>query len=227
MTAILGRKVGMTRWFTEDGLNIPVTVISAPPSVITQVKTSESDGYAAVQIGFEEIKPRRSTKPLIGHDAKAGTTAKRFHREFRCADDAEASGFELGQTVGVSDMTEIHFVDVTATSKGKGFQGGMKRHNFRGQQASHGVQRKHRSGGSIGGHSANLGTGPKIKKGKKMPGHMGDEQVTVRSLNVIKADTEKNLLVVKGPIPGPNGAFVYIKPSVRLYKSKAHIQAGK
>ena len=227
MTAILGRKVGMTRWFTEDGRNIPVTVISALPSVITQVKTSESDGYAAVQIGFEEIKPSRSTKPLIGHDAKAGTTAKRFHREFRCADDAEASGFELGQMVGVSDMTEIRFVDVTATSKGKGFQGGMKRHNFRGQQASHGVERKHRSGGSIGGHSANLGTGPKIKKGKKMPGHMGDEQVTVRSLDVIKADTEKNLLVVKGPIPGPNGGFVYIKPSVRLYKSKAHIQAGK
>ena len=227
MTAILGRKVGMTRWFTEDGRNIPVTVINAPPSVVTQVKTSETDGYAAVQLGFEEIRPGRSTMPVIGHDAKAGTTAKRFHREFRCENDDEAAGFEMGQLVGVADLQETRFVDVTATSKGKGFQGGMKRHNFRGQQASHGVERKHRSGGSIGGHSANLGTGPKIKKGKRMAGQMGNEQVTVRSLDVIKADTEQNLLVVKGPIPGPNGGFVYIKPSVRLYKSKAHIQAGK
>ena len=226
MTAILGRKVGMTRWFTEDGRNIPVTVISAPPSVVTQVKTSETDGYSAVQVGFEDVKPRRSTQPVIGHDAKAGTSAKRFHREFRCANDEEVAGFELGQVVDLSMLAETHFVDVTATSKGKGFQGGMKRHNFRGQQASHGVERKHRSGGSIGGHASNLGTGPKIKKGKKMPGHMGDERVTVRSLDVIKADIERNLLVVKGPIPGHNGAFVYIKPAARLYKSKAHVQAG-
>ena len=226
MTAILGRKVGMTRWFTEDGRNIPVTVISAPPSVVTQVKTSESDGYSAVQVGFEDIKPRRSTQPVIGHDAKAGTSAKRFHREFRCANDEEAAGFELGQKVDLSALAESRFVDVTATSKGKGFQGGMKRHNFRGQQASHGVERKHRSGGSIGGHASNLGTGPKIKKGKRMAGHMGDERVTVRSLDVIKADIEQNLLVVKGPIPGPNGGFVYIKPAARLYKSKAHVQAG-
>ena len=128
--------------------------------------------------------------------------------------------------IDLSALAESRFVDVTATSKGKGFQGGMKRHNFRGQQASHGVERKHRSGGSIGGHASNLGTGPKIKKGKRMAGHMGDERVTVRSLDVIKTDIEQNLLVVKGPIPGPNGAFVYIKPAARLYKSKAHIQAG-
>lgn len=227
MAAILGRKVGMTRWFTEDGHNIPVTVISAPPSVVTQLKTSETDGYAAVQVGFEDIKPRRSSMPVIGHDAKAGTTSKRFHREFRCENDDEVAGFELGQNVDLSSLEGTFYVDVTGTSKGKGFQGGMKRHNFRGQQASHGVERKHRSTGSIGGHSANLGTGPKIKKGKRMAGQMGNEQVTVRSLDVIKNDVEQNLLVVKGPVPGPNGGFLYIKPSVRLYKSKGHIQAGK
>ena len=225
MTAILGRKVGMTRWFLEDGENIPVTVIEAGPCIVTQVKTSESDGYAAVQMGYEDVKPRRSTMPVIGHDAKAGTATKRFHREFRCENDDEAAGYEAGQAIDVSCLEGTCFVDVTATSKGKGFQGGMKRHNFRGQQASHGVERKHRSHGSIGGHATNLGTGPKIKKGKKMAGQMGNEQVTVRSLDVIKTDTEKNLLVVKGPVPGPNGGLLYIKPAIRLYKSKAHVQA--
>lgn len=227
MTAILGRKVGMTRWFNEDGTNIPVTVISAPPSVVTQVKTTETDGYTAVQLGFEEINPRRSSMPVIGHDAKAGTTAKRFHREFRCDGDDDVANFELGAVVDLSALEGTCFVDITGTSKGKGFQGGMKRHNFRGQQASHGVERKHRSGGSIGGHSANLGTGPKIKKGKKMPGQMGSERVTVRSLDVVKADLQNNLLVVKGPVPGPNGGFLYIKPAGRLYKSKAHVQAAQ
>jgi large subunit ribosomal protein L3 len=226
MTAILGRKVGMTRWFNEDGTNIPVTVISTPPSVVTQVKTVEIDGYSAVQVGWEDIKPRRSTMPVIGHDAKAGTTTKRYHREFRCESDEEAMAFELGQSVGVSSLEGTGFVDVTGVSKGKGFQGGMKRHNFRGLEASHGVKRRHRSGGSIGGHATNLGTGPKVKKGKKMPGQMGNERVTVRSLDVVKADAENNLLVVKGPVPGPNGEFLYIKPAVRLYKSKAHIQAA-
>jgi large subunit ribosomal protein L3 len=226
MTAILGRKVGITRWFNEDGTNIPVTVISTPPSVVTQVKTTETDGYAAVQLGFEEIKPRLSTMPVIGHDAKAGTTSKRVHREFRCSSDDEASAFELGATISLESMATTLYVDVTGTSKGKGFQGGMKRHNFRGQQATHGVQRKHRSTGSIGGHSSNLGTGPKIKKGKRMAGHMGSERVTVRSLDVIKSDVEQNLLIVKGPVPGPNGGLLYIKPSSRLYKSKGHAQAA-
>ncbi|MCH2161441.1 MAG: 50S ribosomal protein L3 [Phycisphaerales bacterium] len=225
MTAILGRKVGMTRWFLEDGENIPVTVIEAGPCIVTQVKTTESDGYAAVQMGYEDVKPRRSTMSVIGHDAKAGTASKRFHREFRCDNDDEAAGYEAGQTLDVNSLEGTCFVDVTGTSKGKGFQGGMKRHNFRGQQASHGVERKHRSGGSIGGHATNLGTGPKLKKGKKMAGQMGNEQVTVRSLDVIKTDPEKNLLVVKGPVPGPIGGFLYIKPATRLYKSKAHVQA--
>ena len=223
--AILGRKVGMSRWFQEDGSNIPVTVIEAGPCVVTQVKTTETDGYAGVQMGFEDAKVRRAAMPQIGHDAKAGTAPKRFHREFRCDSDEEATAFEAGQTIDVSAFEGIKFVDVAGTSKGKGFQGPMKRHNFAGLEASHGVERKHRSAGSIGGHGTNLGTGPKVKKGKRMAGHMGSEQVTVRSLDVIHADPEKNLLVVKGPVPGPNGGDLYIRPSVRLYKSKARVQS--
>jgi len=223
--AIMGRKVGMTRWFTEDGANIPVTVIEAGPCVVTQVKTTVSDGYAAIQFGFEDAKPRRVAVPQIVHDAKAKTAPKRFHREFRVADDAEADGFELGQAITVADLEGVKFVDVVGTSKGKGFQGPMKRHNFAGLEDSHGVERKHRSAGSIGGHATNLGTGPKVKKGKRMAGHMGAERVTVRSLDVIHADPDKNLLVVKGPVPGPNGGDLFIRPSVRLYKSKGRLQS--
>jgi large subunit ribosomal protein L3 len=223
--AIMGRKVGMTRWFTEDGANIPVTVIEAGPCVVTQVKTIETDGYAAVQFGFEDAKVSRVAIPQIAHDAKAKTAPKRFHREFRVDGDGEAEGFELGQSITVADLEGIKFVDVIGTSKGKGFQGVMKRHNFAGLEDSHGVERKHRSAGSIGGHATNLGTGPKPKKGKRMAGHMGAERVTVRSLDVIHADPEKNLLVVKGPVPGPNGGDLYIRPSIRLYKSKARVQA--
>ncbi len=223
--AIMGRKVGMTRWFTDEGANIPVTVIEAGPCVVTQVKTEVSDGYAAVQFGFEDAKARRVAIPQIAHDAKAKTAPKRFHREFRVTDDSEAEAFELGQTITVADLEGVKFVDVVGTSKGKGFQGPMKRHNFAGLEDSHGVERKHRSAGSIGGHATNLGTGPKPKKGKRMAGHMGAERVTVRSLDVIHADPEKNLLVVKGPVPGPNGGDLYIRPSVRLYKSKARVQS--
>ncbi len=223
--AISGRKVGMSRWFMEDGTNIPVTVIEAGPCVVTQVKTEDRDGYSGVQYGFEDAKVRTVPMPQIGHDAKAGTAPKKHHKEFRCDSDDEATSFEVGQTLTVSDLEGIKFVDVTGTSKGKGFQGPMKRHNFAGLEASHGVQRKHRSAGSIGGHATNLGTGPKIKKGKRMAGHMGSERVTVRSLDVIHADASKNLLVVKGPVPGPNGGDLYICPSSRLYKPKARVQS--
>lgn len=223
--AIMGRKVGMSRWFTEDGANIPVTIVEAGPCVVTQVKTEGTDGYAAVQMGFEDAKVRRAAMPQIAHDAKAKTAPKRFHREFRVADDAEAEGYELGQSITVADLDGVKFVDVAGTSKGKGFQGVMKRHNFAGLEASHGVERKHRSAGSIGGHSTNLGTGPKLKKGKRMAGQMGNERVTVRSIDVIHTDPEKNLLVLKGPVPGPNGGELYIRPSVRLYKSKARVQS--
>ncbi|TVQ60346.1 MAG: 50S ribosomal protein L3 [Phycisphaerales bacterium] len=215
---LLGRKLGMTRVFNDDGVSVPVTVLEVGPCVVTQVRTAETDGYDAVQIGYDEIKPRNSTIPQIAHDHKAGTTPKRFHREFRLA---EAGGYDLGQTIDASALASILFVDVAGTSKGKGFAGGMKRHGFKGKEATHGVERKHRSPGSIGGHATNAGTGGGIKKGKKMAGHMGDERVTMRSLEVVRVDADRNIVLVKGPVPGANGGMVEVRPSVRLYKSKA------
>lgn len=221
MTAvILGKKIGMTRYFREDGHNDPVTVIEAGPCVVTQVKTDDTDGYVAVQLGYDDVKPRRSTMPVIGHDAKAETTPKRFHREFR-VDDVD--GYELGGLVKVDSFDGVPYVDVIGTSKGKGFQGGMKRHNFKGKEASHGVKRVHRSPGSINGHATNLGTGPKLKKGKRMAGRMGDERVTVRSLPVIAIDADRNLLLVKGPVPGPAGGMVQVRTATRLNKQKARL----
>lgn len=216
--ALLGTKLGMTRWFMEDGTNVPVTVIQAGPCVVTQVKTEKTDGYDAVQIGYGSIQARRSTMPVIGHDHKAGSAPLRSHREIRGEADVE-----LGDSINVSTFEGVIFVDVLSRSKGKGFQGGMKRHNFRGLEASHGVKRRHRSPGSINGHATNLGTGPKIKKGKRMAGHMGDVNVTNRSMKVISIDTEKNLLVVKGTVPGPIGAPVMVRVAVRLNKQKARV----
>ena len=220
---LLGRKVGMTRWFLEDGRNVPVTVIEAGPCVVTQVKTTDTDGYAAVQLAFDDVKPRRSTMPVIGHDAKAGAGPKRMHREYRFDNDGDAEAFELGQTVGVDVFEGVPYVDVIGTSKGKGFQGPMKRHNFRGQQATHGVKRVHRAPGSINGHATNLGKGPKLKKGKRMAGRMGNERVTVRSLEIISIDKDRNLLMVKGPVPGPNTGLLQIRGAHRLHRQKARL----
>ncbi len=222
--AILGRKVGMTRLFQADGSDVPVTVIQAGPCVVTQVKTLEVDGYEAIQIAFEDVKPRNSTFPIIGHDAKAGTTAKRFHREVRLG-EGESANYTLGQQIDVAGFESIKFVDVVGTSKGKGFQGTMKRHNFAGQEASHGVERKHRSPGSIGGHATNRGFSGRPKKGKKMSGQMGNERVTARNLPIIGIDKENNLLLVKGPIPGANEGFVYVRTATRLWKRKARALA--
>ncbi|MEY5060241.1 MAG: ribosomal protein [Planctomycetota bacterium] len=219
--AILGRKIGMTRFFLEDGKNIPVTVIEAGPCVVTQVKTADRHGYSAVQIAFDDMKARNSTIPMIGHDAKAGSAPKRVHREIRVADDAAANGFQLGQTIDVSALEGTQYVDVVGTSKGKGFAGNMKRNNFKGMCATHGTERKHRTSGGIGSHGTDRGHGAKIKKGKRMSGHMGDERVTVRSLDVVKIDAEKNLLLVKGPVPGANDGYLYIRPATRLFKRKA------
>jgi large subunit ribosomal protein L3 len=216
--ALLGTKLGMTRWFMEDGTNVPVTVILAGPCVVTQVKTVETDGYDAVQLGHDDIKPRRSTMPVIGHDHKAGSGPLRTHREIRGEADVE-----LGDRIDVSTFEGIVFVDVLGRSKGKGFQGGMKRHHFRGLEASHGVKRRHRSIGSINGHATNLGTGPKPKKGKRMAGHMGDVNVTNRSMQVISIDTDKNLIMVKGTVPGPVGASVMVRAAVRINKQKARV----
>jgi len=224
--ALIGRKVGMTRFYTEDGRNLPVTVIEAGPCTVTQVKTSGTDGYSALQLGFGDVKPRRSTMPVIGHDAKAGAAPKRHHREIRLDDDDEAGNYELGQNLDVTVFEGVPYVDVVGTSKGKGFQGVVKRHGFAGQEASHGVERKHRSSGGIGG-GTNLGTGPKVRKGKRMAGQMGNEQVTVRSIDVVSVDPERNLLLVKGPVPGPNGGYLFVREAKRLYKPKAKVAKGK
>lgn len=225
--ALLGRKIGMTRFFMEDGRNIPVTVIEAGPCAVTQVKTTATDGYSAIQFAFGDAKPRRSTLPLIGHDAKAGVGPRRFHREFRLSTDEAARDYEIGQTVDVSVFETVRFVDVTARSKGKGFQGPMKRYGFAGLCASHGVERKHRSAGSIGGHAANLGTGPKLKKGKRMAGHQGDRRVTIRSLDVVKIDPGRNLLLVKGAVPGPAQGLLVIRESKRPNRRKAKLVSAK
>jgi len=218
---ILGRKVGMTRLFDKDGRNVPVTVIAAGPCYVSQIKTLDRDGYEAVQLAFESIKARSSTVPVIGHDARAGLAPMRFHRELRL-DAGEAEQFELGQAITVGDFEQIRFVDATGTSKGKGTAGVMKRYGFKGQEASHGVERKHRAGGSIGGRSSNLGTG-KPKKGIRMSGHMGNERVTVRSLAVSGVEKERNLLLVQGPVPGARKGLVMIREATRLYKSKAKL----
>lgn len=220
-TAILGRKVGMTRLYDDEGTNIPVTVIQAGPCFVSQVKTADTDGYDAIQIAFEDVKGRSSTFQLIGHDAKAGIGPKRFHRELRLG-EGEAAEFELGQEINVESFEDTKFVDISGVSKGKGFAGPMKRHGFKGQEASHGVKRKHRSPGAVSGRSSNLGTG-KPKKGIRMGGRMGGEQVTCRSVQVVGIDKDKGLLLVKGPVPGPNTGLIYVKEAKRLYKQKARI----
>ncbi|MCC7390045.1 MAG: 50S ribosomal protein L3 [Phycisphaerales bacterium] len=220
---LFAKKIGMTRVFSQDGkTSTPVTVLEMTPSVVTQVRTAETDGYTAVQVGWGDVKPRNSTIPMIGHDAKAGAAPKRHHTESRVDDVA---GFGLGQQLGLETLDGVLFVDVVGQSKGKGFAGVMKRHGFKGMPASHGVERKHRSPGSIGAHATNRGHCGKLKKGKRMSGHMGDERVTVRSLPVVRIDSDKSLLLVKGPVPGANGGTVLVRPAVRLNRSKG--KAGK
>lgn len=222
--ALLGKKIGMSRLYDENGKNVPVTVIHAGPCVISQIKTGETDGYEAIQLGYDDVRPRNSSMPLIGHDAKAGAAAKRHHREVRVT-VGEVENYETGQSLTVEMFNTVKFVDVTGQSKGKGFAGVMKRHGFKGQQASHGVERKHRSPGAISGRSSNLGTG-KPKKGIRMGGHMGDERVTVRSLPLVAIDKDRNLLLVKGPVPGPKRGLLLIREAVRLYRRKAQLAAA-
>ncbi len=216
---LMGTKLGMTRVFV-DGKIVPVTVLQLGPCVVTQVKTQETDGYNGVQLGFADAKIRTQTIPEMAHDAKAGTSPKLYHREFRVCEKT-IGDYELGQVIAADAFEKIAFVDVTGTSKGKGFAGGMKRYGFKGQQATHGVERKHRSPGSIGGHGNNAGKAGRIKKGKHMAGHMGDHQVTVRSLPVVRIDAEQSLMLVKGPVPGCNTSLVQVRCSTRLYRSKA------
>ncbi|MGH9896027.1 MAG: 50S ribosomal protein L3, partial [bacterium] len=198
--------------------------VEAGPCVVTQIPTHERDGYAAEQLGFGEIPEKRLTKPQKGHFAKAGVRPSRHIVEIRTDD---ASSYEVGSSLTVETFTAGEFVDVIGVSKGKGFAGAMKRHNFAGLRDTHGTERKHRSPGSIAGHATNRGTGPKPKKGKKMSGQMGNERVTVRNLDVIEIQPEKNILLIKGAVPGPNGGLLLVRTSVRLGRSKQLQVSGK
>ncbi|MFQ5461143.1 MAG: 50S ribosomal protein L3 [Phycisphaerae bacterium] len=208
---ILGRKIGMTRIIGENGRTEPVTIVKAGPCVVLQVKTKDRDGYDAVQLGFEDARPHRSTVPMIDHCAKAGAGPKRVLRELRLD---SPSTLAQGDVLTVEQFTEanVGYLDVVGTTKGAGFAGVMKRHGFGGKEASHGVERKHRSGGSIGGHS-NTGTGRGIKKGKKMAGHMGCDRSTVSSLRLLKVDPANDLMLVRGSVAGPNGSLLLLRQS--------------
>ena len=209
--ALLGRKVGMTRVYDESGAVVPVTVVQCDQNAITQVKTTETDGYNAVQIGFGDVKAKFSTFPLIGHTAKAGLGPKKHFAEIRFKD---ATDKKAGDTVTVELFTDVKYVDVIGTSKGKGFAGVMKRHHFGGQPASHGTERKHRSPGSIASRATWRGQSGKPKKGVRMAGHMGMHQVTTRNHPLVKIDAANNLLLIKGALPGPNGSLLFVRKSV-------------
>lgn len=208
MIGLVGRKMGMTRIFTEDGVSIPVTVIEIEANRVTQVKTSATDGYNAIQVTTGTKKASRVTKPEAGHFAKSGVGAGRGLWEFRLEDGQE---YAAGQEISVGIFSDIKKVDVTGTSKGKGFAGTVKRWNFRTQDATHGNSLSHRVPGSIGQNQ----TPGKVFKGKKMSGHLGDERVTVQSLEVVRVDVERNLLLVKGAVPGATGSDLIVKPAIK------------
>jgi len=207
---LVGRKVGMTRIFQEDGESVPVTVIEVLSNRVTQIKTLETDGYRALQVTTGSKKANRVTKPAAGHFAKAGVEAGRGLWEFRLNGE-EGSDIEVGSELTVELFNETKLVDVTGTSKGKGFQGGIKRWNFAGQDTTHGNSVSHRALGSTG---QNQSPG-KVFKGKKMPGQMGNVRVTVQSLEVVRVDAERNLLLVKGAVPGASGGDIIVKPAVK------------
>jgi large subunit ribosomal protein L3 len=210
MAMLLGKKVGMTQIYNDLGNLVPVTVIQAGPCQVMQVKTIETDGYNAVQLGYDEIKPARRKHPQIGHAKKANTTPKRFIKEMRLDEGAEQQ-YEVGNSVTVSVFAEEKYVDVVGTSKGKGFAGVMKRHGFGGFPASHGTERKHRAPGSIASYSSDAGHGAGPKKGKRMAGHMGNCRVTMKNHRLVEVDEEKNLLIIKGSVPGPAGGYCIVR----------------
>jgi large subunit ribosomal protein L3 len=207
---LVGRKVGLTRIFTEDGVSIPVTVVEATPNRVAQIRNEETDGYRALQVTAGTKKANRVTKAQAGHFAKAGVEAGRGLWEFRLA-ASEGEGFEVGSEITVEVFNETKLVDVTGTSKGKGFQGPVKRWNFATQDATHGNSLSHRAPGSIGQNQ----TPGRVFKGKKMAGHMGAARVTTQNLEVVRVDAERNLLLVKGAVPGAIGGDVIVKPAVK------------
>lgn len=207
---LVGRKVGMTRIFAEDGASIPVTVLDVSNNRVTQVKTPETDGYAAVQVAFGKRRASRVIKPLAGHVAKAGVEAGSILKEFR-VEAEQLSGFKPGDQVAVTIFAEGQKVDVTGTSIGKGFQGGIKRHNFSSGRASHGNSVSHNTPGSIG-----MAQDPgRVFPGKRMAGHMGSETATQQGLTVVRVDVERQLLLIKGAVPGAKGGDVVVRPAVK------------
>ena len=211
MKGILGKKIGMTQVFTKEGKLIPVTVVEVEPNVVTQIKTVEKDGYDAIQLGTETVRESLSTKAETGHAKKANTTPKRFLREIR---GVNVNEYTLGQTIGVDIFSEGEMVDVTGTSKGKGFQGVIKRHNQSIGPKGHGSQ-YHRGVGSLGTLLP-----MHVLKGKKMPGQMGNVQRTVQNLEIVSIDTENNVILIKGNVPGPKKSLVMIHTAVKMPNTK-------
>jgi large subunit ribosomal protein L3 len=214
---VLGTKLGMTQVFDDDGKMVPVTVLSAGPCVVTAVRTPDSDGYSAVQLGYGEIDPRRVNKPKAGHFVRAGVTPRRYLVELRTDD---ASDYTLGQEVTAETFEAGQLVDVTARSKGKGFAGVMKRHGFKGLGASHGTQRKHRAPGSIGG----CATPGRVFKGVRMAGRMGGVRTTAPNLTLHAIDADRGLLLIKGAVPGPSGGLVLVRTAVKTPASAMETQ---
>src|SRR5258707_1802834 len=205
---VLGTKLGMTQVFDDDGRMVPVTVVAAAPCVVTAVRTPDADGYAAVQLGYGEVDPRRVNKPEAGHFARAGVTPRRYLVELRTDD---ASDYTLGQEVTAEAFAAGELLDVTARSKGKGFAGVMKRHGFKSLGASHGTQRKHRAPGSIGG----CATPGRVFKGLRMAGRMGGVRTPAPNLTLHRVDPQRGLLLIKGAVPGPSGGLVLVRRAVK------------
>jgi large subunit ribosomal protein L3 len=208
---LIGRKAGMTRVFTEDGASVPVTVIQVEANRVTQLRTDEVDGYRAIQVAYGSRKASRVNKPAAGHYAKAGMEAGRGMHEFRLDGQGDAATFEVGGELTVDQFEAGQKVDVRGVSKGKGFQGGVKRHNFRMQDATHGNSLSHRAPGSIGQNQ----TPGRVFKGKKMAGHMGNVRVATQNLEIVRVDAERNLLLVKGAVPGSTGGDVIVTPAIK------------
>ena len=209
MKAIIGEKLGMTQIFDDEARAIPVTVIKAGPVHVTQIKNAESDGYDAIQISFKELPDKQVNRPTAGHFSRSGVTPAKHLVEVRVDDAGE---YELGQEITIGDLFEVGAkADVTGLSKGKGFAGAMKRHNFKGQGASHGAHKVHRAPGAIGA----CATPARVFKGKRLPGRMGGEKTTVMNLDVVQMDADRHLLMVRGAIPGPKGAVVVIREAVK------------
>lgn len=211
MNAIIGEKLGMTQIFDDENRAIPVTAVKAGPVVVTQIKRADTDGYAAVQIAFKEISADKAGRPATGHFAKAGVAPHRHIVEVQVDNPDE---YEIGQTITIGDVLEAgQKADVTGISKGKGFAGSMKRHNFKGQGASHGAHKVHRAPGAIGA----CATPARVFKGKRMPGRMGNEKTTLMNLDVVRVDADKNVILLRGSVPGPKGSIVVVREAVKAH----------